>query len=155
MNAVIDTNILIDYLNGVPLARQEINKYVRPSISTITWIEVLVGIPPAQEPAVRAFLATFKLQELDAPIKPPAPPKPNQIARRHRLGDGSRQQRSFGHSQQPRLRPLRPGRPHSLRNLSWRTQRRPERTLPFNFPAGLPMISLTMGNPSDGRALPC
>lgn len=68
VNAVIDTNILIDYLNGVPLARQEINKYVRPSISTITWIEVLVGIPPAQEPAVRAFLATFKLQELDAPI---------------------------------------------------------------------------------------
>ncbi len=68
MNAVIDTNILIDYLNGVPLASQEINRYVRPTISTITWIEVLVGIPPAQEPAVRAFLATFELQELDAPI---------------------------------------------------------------------------------------
>jgi len=81
VNAVIDTNILIDYLHGIPLASQEINKYNRPAISTITWIEVLVGIPPAQEPAVRAFLATFDLLDLDARIAEES----IQLRRQHRI----------------------------------------------------------------------
>jgi predicted nucleic acid-binding protein len=81
VNAVIDSNILIDYLNGAPQASEEITRYIRPAICTITWIEVLVGIPPAQEPAARAFLATFELQELDAPIAEEA----IRLRRQHRI----------------------------------------------------------------------
>ncbi len=35
MNAVIDTNVLVDYLRGIPQARQEIAHYQRPAVSLI------------------------------------------------------------------------------------------------------------------------
>ena len=43
MNAVFDTNIVIDALNGVPEADVEYSRYERVLISHITWMEVLVG----------------------------------------------------------------------------------------------------------------
>jgi predicted nucleic acid-binding protein len=43
MNALFDTNILIDALNGVPEADTEYRRYERVSISIITWMEVLIG----------------------------------------------------------------------------------------------------------------
>lgn len=39
MKALLDTNILIDYLNAVDAAKQEIALYDRPLISPITWID--------------------------------------------------------------------------------------------------------------------
>ena len=44
MNAVFDSNIIIDYLNGVREAKQEVALYQNCSISIITYIEVLVGV---------------------------------------------------------------------------------------------------------------
>lgn len=61
MRALFDTNILIDYLNGVEAARLEIARYKKPAISIITWIEVLVGAAAAVETATRKFLAAFEL----------------------------------------------------------------------------------------------
>ena len=60
MKAVFDTNILIDYLNGVQQAKEEINLYSHCLISSITWMEVLVGANEENEPIIRAFLSQFE-----------------------------------------------------------------------------------------------
>lgn len=59
MKALLDTNILIDYLNGTEAARSEIRRYTQPCISPITWIEVMVGVAAEEETVVRQFLAGF------------------------------------------------------------------------------------------------
>ena len=43
MRAVVDTNILIDVLNSVRGAIEEIDRYETVGISVVTWIETLVG----------------------------------------------------------------------------------------------------------------
>lgn len=69
MNAVIDTNILIDNLNGVTASRTEIARYGTATISVITWIEVMAGAADEGEAQqLRAFLSTFALQELTQEI---------------------------------------------------------------------------------------
>lgn len=69
MKAVFDTNILIDYLNGVQGAADELSLYQEKIISVITHIEVLVGVEDTdEEPAVRAFLASFRLSGLSEHI---------------------------------------------------------------------------------------
>ena len=58
MRAVIDTNILIDYLAGVEAARDELARHADASISAITWIvhratrqPAPCAVPPASRPA--------------------------------------------------------------------------------------------------------
>jgi predicted nucleic acid-binding protein len=46
VRALFDTNVLIDYLNGVEAAKKEMVLYEHHAISTITWMEVLVGTTP-------------------------------------------------------------------------------------------------------------
>lgn len=58
--SLYDTNILIDYLNGIKAARAELSGVGDPAISTVTWIEVMAGVPPEVEGTVRGFLATFR-----------------------------------------------------------------------------------------------
>ena len=59
MKALFDSNILIDYLNGFVQAKQEIERYSAKLISTITWMEVMVGTSKQDEPKVRCFLSQF------------------------------------------------------------------------------------------------
>ena len=59
MKALLDTNILIDYLNGIDAAREEIERYENAMISTITWMEVMVGASEKEEATVKAFLSRF------------------------------------------------------------------------------------------------
>ena len=47
--ALLDTNILIDYLAGIAQARAEMERYAMPAISIITWIEVMAGATPDDE----------------------------------------------------------------------------------------------------------
>ncbi len=68
MRALFDTNILIDYLNGVAAAKAEIARYQRPAISVISWIEVLAGIRPGVEAETRKFLASFERIEITEKI---------------------------------------------------------------------------------------
>lgn len=68
VKALFDTNILIDYLNAVPQARDELGRYEAIGISVISWMEVLVGAPPEVEGPTRAFLAGFRIIELDGEI---------------------------------------------------------------------------------------
>ena len=66
MKAVLDTNILIDYLGGRPAARQELARYTHPAISVITWMEVMAGAVPQTEQGTRTFLSGFDLLGIDA-----------------------------------------------------------------------------------------
>ena len=68
MRALFDSNILIDFLNGIPAARTELARYQSPAISVITWIEVLVGATPKAEATTRGFLSGFETIEVSAAI---------------------------------------------------------------------------------------
>jgi len=69
VKAVFDTNILIDYLNGIEAAKEELARYRIRQISIVTFIEVMVGAKSAdEESAIRSFLATFEVLELSAAI---------------------------------------------------------------------------------------
>lgn len=68
MKALLDTNILIDYLNGIEAARTEIELYDRPMISPITWMEVMVGAADDEWERVRAFLSRFVQVDIDARV---------------------------------------------------------------------------------------
>lgn len=60
MKALFDSNILIDYLNGINKAKKEIARYEEPCISILTWIEVLVGTNKEDEQRViSSFLSQF------------------------------------------------------------------------------------------------
>ncbi len=60
MRVVFDSNLLIDYLNGIEAAKREINHtYSRKVISRITWMEVMVGVPPEHQQVVIQFLNRF------------------------------------------------------------------------------------------------
>ena len=65
VKALFDTNILIDFLNGVAQARDEIGRYEGRSISIITWMEVLVGADKDVEALTRDYLNTFELVTID------------------------------------------------------------------------------------------
>jgi len=79
--ALLDTNILIDYLNGVAQAKEEIARYPRCAISVITWMEVLVGVQPAEEAAVTEWLTLFDVIDITPAIAQHAV----QLRRRHRM----------------------------------------------------------------------
>lgn len=68
MKALLDTNILVDYLRGLPEARAELSLYDDTAISIVTWMEVLVGAPPAQAGATRDFLDRFTVIGLDQAV---------------------------------------------------------------------------------------
>lgn len=62
MKALFDTNILVDYLNGIVQAHDELKRYNSRLISLITWMEVLIGCRSTdEEPLVRRFLESFDL----------------------------------------------------------------------------------------------
>ncbi len=68
MKALFDTNILIDYLNGIEAAREEIGRYDNPMISPITWMEVMVGTSENERNTVHSFLSCFQQIDVDAEV---------------------------------------------------------------------------------------
>lgn len=65
MKALFDTNILIDYLNGVAAAKTEIDRPAERLISVITWMEVLAGArDEAEADVIDMFLRDFRVVEL-------------------------------------------------------------------------------------------
>ena len=66
MRVVIDSDVLIDCLNGKPEAREEIIRWTSLAISRINWIEVMVGAKNDQEQGrYRRFLGGFELVPVD------------------------------------------------------------------------------------------
>ena len=68
VNALIDTNILIDYLNGIEQAKTELDRYSDKAISVITWMEVMVGATPETEGIIRGFLNGFAALPIDEQV---------------------------------------------------------------------------------------
>jgi predicted nucleic acid-binding protein len=68
VKALFDTNILIDFLRGVPAARDEFARYEDKAISVVTWMEVMAGVSAAVERRTRMFLDGFVLVGLDEAV---------------------------------------------------------------------------------------
>ena len=69
VKAVLDTNILIDYLNGAPQSEKEIERYREPLISVITWMEVMAGAKGTPvELLTRGFLQQFRIEPISMEI---------------------------------------------------------------------------------------
>jgi predicted nucleic acid-binding protein len=81
VKALFDTNILIDFLRGVPAAREELNRYDDKAISIVTWMEVMAGASILAERATREFLDGFVLVELSETVAERA----ITLRRKHRL----------------------------------------------------------------------
>jgi predicted nucleic acid-binding protein len=66
VKAVVDTNILVDYLNGLEKARRELDSFEELYISLVTWMEILVGAKAEEEESeIREFLRRFRVQPVD------------------------------------------------------------------------------------------
>jgi predicted nucleic acid-binding protein len=63
-----DSNILIDALNGEAVAHAEIARVEKPSISRVTWIEVLSKERGGTLRQIERFLSGFSVDEVDARI---------------------------------------------------------------------------------------
>jgi predicted nucleic acid-binding protein len=68
VKALLDTNILIDYLNGIPEAGKEIGRYRDKAISLITWMEVMAGTTAQDEQIIKTFLSQFELLPIDGTV---------------------------------------------------------------------------------------
>ncbi|MFO1490215.1 MAG: type II toxin-antitoxin system VapC family toxin [Kiritimatiellia bacterium] len=69
MRAILDSDVLIDYLQGIARARAEIDLYARREISIISWMEVLSGAQDEEEKnAARRFLDSFTVQPLTVEV---------------------------------------------------------------------------------------
>lgn len=61
MIALFDSNIVIDFLNGIAQAETELKAYTQVYISPITWVEAQVKAPTGLEEQTRAAIdANFK-----------------------------------------------------------------------------------------------
>ena len=81
VKALFDTNILIDFLRGVPAARDELSRYPDKAISIVTWMEVMAGAPELTEQGTRGFVDGFALVDLDEAVAERAVT----LRRQHRL----------------------------------------------------------------------
>ncbi len=65
IEAVFDTNILIDYLAGRDEAQQEFDRYTRRGISIVTWMELQIGSRNDDEAdVIDLFLREFRVIEI-------------------------------------------------------------------------------------------
>ena len=65
MKAVLDSDVLIDYLQGVPAAREELARYRRPLCSILSFMELLAGArTEAERRAAEALLGSLGRVEL-------------------------------------------------------------------------------------------
>jgi hypothetical protein len=62
---LFDTNILIDYLRGIPQARAACDRHADRAISIVTWMEVMAGSTADNESDARSFLQNFYTLPLD------------------------------------------------------------------------------------------
>jgi predicted nucleic acid-binding protein len=56
MIAFLDSNIIIDYLNGVEAAKKELEIFEKKAISVITYIEIFTKVPKEEIERIKAFI---------------------------------------------------------------------------------------------------
>jgi len=69
MKAIIDSDVMIDYLQGVEAAKLELAKYSHREASIVSWMEVMSGAGTKQEAKECSdFLNTFTFHEVNLQI---------------------------------------------------------------------------------------
>ena len=69
IEAVFDTNILIDYLMGRDEAHQEFERYTRRAISIVTWMDLQIGSSNEDEAdVIDLFLREFRVIEISRQV---------------------------------------------------------------------------------------
>ena len=68
VKVLFDTNILIDYLNGIPDAAKEIGRYRDKAVSLVAWMEVMAGATVRDERIIKTFLSQFDLLPIDGMV---------------------------------------------------------------------------------------
>lgn len=69
MRAIIDSDVLIDYLQGVGRAKLELERYDQAEISIVSWMEIMAGADtPGETKACRDFLSCFPVHQLSMEI---------------------------------------------------------------------------------------
>ena len=69
MTGLFDSDVLIDFFQGLDAAAAELDRYSSRLISRISWIEAQVGARSDEERATRAsFLNQFHIVELDPAV---------------------------------------------------------------------------------------
>jgi predicted nucleic acid-binding protein len=82
LNALIDSDVLLDFLDGYTPAAQEIGRYRECCISIISWMEILAGArSEADEDIRRGFLAHFRV----VPLTPLVAEEAVALRRKHRI----------------------------------------------------------------------
>ena len=82
MRAVFDSDVLVDYLQGLAEAAVELGRYGERCISLVSWMEVMVGAgEAAEEAACRRFLDSFRV----LPITTRVAERAVELRRQHRL----------------------------------------------------------------------
>ncbi|MFL6544045.1 MAG: type II toxin-antitoxin system VapC family toxin [Candidatus Udaeobacter sp.] len=82
LNALIDSDVLLDFLDGYRAAAAEIARYRECCVSIISWMELLAGArTQADEDVRREFLAHFRL----VPLTPEVAEEAVALRRKYRL----------------------------------------------------------------------
>lgn len=83
MRAVIDSDVLVDYLQGRSEAALELAHYQECCISLVSWMEVMTGasVGPSEEAARRRFLGSFRVLPISAAVAE----RTVDLRRRHKL----------------------------------------------------------------------
>jgi predicted nucleic acid-binding protein len=82
VNALFDTNILIDYLSGIEASKTELNRYPARLVSIVTWMEMLSGARNAEDrDVIDMFLRDFRIIDVTRGIARDAV----EIRRTHRM----------------------------------------------------------------------
>ena len=69
MKALIDSDVLLDFLDGFAPAGEELTRYRERCVSIISWIELIVGAKTAtEEETRRAFLNHFRILPLTSQV---------------------------------------------------------------------------------------
>lgn len=68
IEAIFDTNVLVDALNGVPAARHELTRIRGRFISRITWIEIMAGGMDSDGRDAAGFLGYFTITEISEEV---------------------------------------------------------------------------------------
>lgn len=69
MKALIDSDVLIDYLQGLAAAKRELGRYEELCYSVISWMEVMCGAETEEErQAAESFLGTMRMIPLSGEV---------------------------------------------------------------------------------------
>ena len=69
MRAIIDSDVLIDYLQGLHEAKLELDRYPKREMSIVSWMEIMAGADSLEEEeACQGFLNSFTIHHLSMEV---------------------------------------------------------------------------------------